>query len=257
MSKYPKDYRVAATWCLNYNAGDMLTPYLIEKITGRPPIYYDRGQEGMILVGAGSIANWAVQDNIVWGAGIANMRDGCSSFAKYCAVRGPITRAMVLACGGDCPEVFGDPGLLLPRFLRPERCGLGPAIVPHYVDLARVHEMYAKQKIGIVSPLQSIEDFVGHIASSSIVFSSSLHGLVVADAYGVPNVWVNFGGSLSGDGTKFRDYMMSVGRPIYCVDGTEAPIGWSLWQQSPPPVPDVSKVAEGLWDSCPFKDGPL
>ena len=52
------------------------------------------------------------------------------------------------------------------------------------------------------------------IAQSRLVFSSSLHGLILADAFGVPNIWVNPNGIHRWPYWKFIDYFLSVGRPV-------------------------------------------
>ena len=56
-------------------------------------------------------------------------------------------------------------------------------------------------------------EFIDKIYSCKIVFSSSLHGIIVADAYHVPNVWVSFREDEHPDGNfKFHDYYHSVGK---------------------------------------------
>jgi hypothetical protein len=66
----------------------------------------------------------------------------------------------------------------------------------------------------IRSGYEGIEKFVDEVNECEAILSSSLHGLIVSHAYGVPATWcdiTNTKDSIAGDGTKFLDYMMSVG----------------------------------------------
>ena len=44
------------------------------------------------------------------------------------------------------------------------------------------------------------------IASCGAILSSSLHGLVVADSYGIPAAWTSGSPPLTGGDFKFQDY---------------------------------------------------
>jgi pyruvyltransferase len=49
-----------------------------------------------------------------------------------------------------------------------------------------------------------------------MILSSSLHGLICADAYGIPNAWIWLSEKLRGGDFKFRDYRLSIkaGEPM-------------------------------------------
>lgn len=53
---------------------------------------------------------------------------------------------------------------------------------------------------------------IDRMLSCKRIVSSTLRGLIVAYAYGIPNAWIEFSGRIKGDGTKFLDYLQSVGR---------------------------------------------
>lgn len=60
-----------------------------------------------------------------------------------------------------------------------------------------------------------IESILEGIAGSRVTLSTSLHGVIVSHAFGVPSLWITAdearGNSLHGDDVKFKDYFESVG----------------------------------------------
>jgi pyruvyltransferase len=166
-------------------------------------------------------------------------------------VSGPRTRLRALECGAVCPEVYGDPGLLLPRFYTPapaQRSGIG--LVPHFSDMPRLagRRWPDLRLIDIQDPIERVID---QIAACELVASSSLHGIIAAHAYGVPAVWLKFRDLPSGDDSKFIDYQRSFGAardPVRVTDDRIDPATFG------PPIPPPSPTfADALWDACPLR----
>jgi pyruvyltransferase len=127
-----------------------------------------------------------------------------------------MTRAALLNSGIECPEVYGDPALLLPRFHNrgvEKKYSLG--VVPHYVDKNHPWVRAARRRgVHIIDVQQENPlDVVDDIRRCRAIASSSLHGLVVADAYGIPSAQLVLTGRVWGGQFKFNDYFLSVGRP--------------------------------------------
>ena len=202
---------VAAYWMLSDNFGDKLTPWLIEKIRGEKPAWVPPAFDAEHYMVCGSILNHANKHAMVWGTGLADLSDVVNCEARIFAVRGPLSRARALSCGAVCPPVYGDPALLLPRFhSAPVQKKHAVGLVPHYTDFYRVSSREEYKGLKIVNVFDSVENFADGIRACELVVSSSLHGIIVAHAYGIPAAWAAWGDSIGGDrGTKFRDYFMS------------------------------------------------
>lgn len=130
------------------------------------------------------------------------------------AVRGALTAAELRSkLGWRVPEVYGDPALLLPRFLRvPDGQGARGevAVVPH-LDHRGLFPDSGDPGVHVVDARQGMEQVVREIAGSRACVSSSLHGIIVAQAYGVPWVWVRVRDAvIAGDTFKFRDFFTTL-----------------------------------------------
>ncbi|MEP6260718.1 MAG: polysaccharide pyruvyl transferase family protein [Gillisia sp.] len=211
----------------------------------------------------GSIIHHASKDSIVWGSGIIDKEQKITK-ADNKAVRGPQTRKFLLEQGYECPEVYGDPALLLPKYFFPpveKKYKMG--IIPHYHDFKLVSENYKNDPGILVIDLMTldVEEVTREILSCEKTISSSLHGLIVSHAYGIPSLWVEFSNKIFGDGIKYRDYLESVEIPFYHAEFLDTKLSLqemqSLFEKYPglPAGAKVEQLCKDLLKVCPF--GPL
>ena len=246
------------------NYGDLLSKYIVEKISAekvkwvhpkKQPWYrFDKTN----YLGIGSILAHASKNSIVWGSGIIDQNHPIEK-ADFRAVRGPKTRERLLALGYKCPEIYGDPALLLPKYFNPKvekKYKVG--IVPHYVDFEGVTRQFRNQEEIIVIDMltKDIESTTREILSCEKIISSSLHGLIVAHAYGIPAAWVQFSDKIFGDGIKFRDYFLSVGvdsiEKHHILYGDCEKFDSESFQYFTPNQKNLKKIRFQLLDNCPF-----
>lgn len=206
-------------WSGGANFGDALSPVLYKLITGFEPISVNEHQSPK-HVAIGSILNHAKPGDTVWGSGLAWRYDKVSQGINIKAVRGPLSRDICLRNGVDCPEIYGDPAMLLPRFFEKSETQYKLGIIPHIVDfkLVNIPAQY-KNDVLKIDLTQSIDECIKNITSCDKIVSSSLHGLIAADAYNIPNTWCRFSNGVLGDGTKFADHFLAIGkRDMKCID---------------------------------------
>ena len=223
---FHKDYIIlsASVHPLKHNWGDDVSKKLIELICPEKKIiikkysYNIRKKEDILCIG--SIITWmTTPKSIIWGSGVIYHNNIISSKPqKVLAVRGPLTRKYLLKMGVECPEIYGDPALLFPRYYTPKvskKYKLG--IVPHFRDSKHPFIQKIKNNNDVliinVRDISPWTKFVDQIFQCENIVSSSLHGLIIADAYHVPNRWVEFDGGEKKQ-FAFHDYLESVGKKI-------------------------------------------
>ena len=208
------DGKVLAHWWVRApNFGDLLAPWLVAKMSGRDVEFAPKGKAAYVTIG--SILSYVTNDCIVWGTGSFGTETNAqiSSGATYLAVRGPLTRNKLANMKIPCPRIYGDPALLVPDYYRPE------VPVTHEVGVVlRWSETERNEKFDIPGAKKiffgsdDIEGTIDAMLSCKRIVSSSLHGLIVADAYGIPNAWLD-SHTPKGKEFKYWDYLLSVDKP--------------------------------------------
>jgi len=207
------------------NFGDYITPYMMKKIcniTVKKPINPLKTKQ-VVLLSTGSIMRLCRNSTIVWGSGIRDKNQNIKK-GMIRSVRGPLTRKRLISIGCECPPIYGDPALLLPKIYKPKvvkKYKLG--IVPHFTQYTKVSKMYSNSDATVIDlRTDDVENIVDKMLECEKIVSSSLHGIVVANAYSIPVRWIKFDNSIKGDDTKYYDHYHSIGRdkeiPINAMD---------------------------------------
>ena len=112
-------------------------------------------------------------------------------------------------------------------------------IVPHYVDKRHpwLAQYEADPRVLLIDVQSATLPFIDQIKQCHHIVSSSLHGIICADAYGIPATWVEFSDGVIGGGFKFRDYFASIGRTAH----------------SPARIGEASRSGHFLMRTCPIQ----
>jgi hypothetical protein len=151
-------------------------------------------------------------------------------FADVRGLRGPLSASQAILRPSQSDYVLGDPGLLASELVEANRDRYRIGVVPHVTDrqLWDIEREKLKQWDPIlIDPTLPPLDVVSRIGSCNKVVSSSLHGLVVADSFGIPRRAERFpamAGPHEGGDWKFRDYGASIGQPVEFGKLQAAPI---------------------------------
>ncbi|MAP37782.1 MAG: polysaccharide biosynthesis protein GumL [Chloroflexi bacterium] len=234
------------------NIGDYLAFETVNFVLNLKDLHPLDISSGKIL-SIGSVLHFANDGDTVWGTG----RNGKISPEKHVfssldvrSVRGPRTKDYLEKKGITVPEIFGDPGILAPLIYPKAQLNTVYAgdtqdvlIVPQLNDDLSIYSEYKNQ---LVSPRQLPGNFLGRLTKAKKVIASSLHGLILAEAYGIPAVYYSSG---SGENIfKYHDYYEGTGR-------TEFAVGTSIeecMELETSPIPNLRAKQTDLLSSFPF-----
>lgn len=203
------------------NFGDELSMvilnYLFEKYSiNNSSIVINKKQHNN-LVFIGSLIEYAVKnyDNLfIFGSGIRKDDDVImeNKNLKIYSVRGPLSKKYMEERNYTVPEIYGDPALLLPLFYSPkklQKCENKIGVIGHITNFKKYRKLPSEYVF--ISPVWEWKDVIDHIFSCKLILSSSLYGLIMSDAYNIPNIWLDQYDLQEGQ-FKFEDYFMSQGR---------------------------------------------
>lgn len=205
-----------AYWWPAKNFGDTLTPFIVEHFTGKKAEPAERADKGKLLA-VGSILHLMQENDVIWGSGLNKKRRiTAKKGVKFLAVRGPITRWLIR--GAKVPQVYGDPGILLPLIYNPKvekTHEIG--YLPHYVDKTECRIKHDKEmkspSVKLIDIQADWQTVIREVLSCKKIIASSLHGIICAEAYGIPAEWVKYTDKITGGPLKYQDYFMGTGRP--------------------------------------------
>lgn len=230
-------------WANQQNFGDELSKYLVEKITKKKVRFAPTTELGK-LVAIGSILNTQTcySESFIWGSGVlhfnafveekrklfplnkflASLRKRKFGRSSIFAVRGPLTKEILEREGFNVPDVFGDPAILLPKFYTPsELQGDDIGVILHLthensVDKEKLVSMGCRFISILREGTKGIESFIDEVCLCKRIYSTSLHGVIVAQAYGIPAQWIQIENKAihADQDLKFRDYFMGAGQII-------------------------------------------
>ena len=210
------------------NWGDDLNYYFISHLTKRPIVFLHRfwlakklNFRNYLCIGTLMDAvNYSRESTIVWGTGVSGQDRLFTNPKEIRSVRGQKTIDFLQEKNMPYPALVGDPALILPLFYQPKnkekKYKLG--IIPHVIDLEHpiIKQIQSENSNEVLiinlSKFEKWTDIIDQICSCESIASSSLHGLITSDTYGVPNCWIELSGKISGGHFKFYDYASSVNR---------------------------------------------
>ena len=190
------------------NLGDALSPVILENFTEHKSELASSDESGKLLL-VGSLLDIVKDNDTICGIGSnkPNFTLEANDTMRFISVRGPLTRFQIK--GADVPKNYGDPALLLPLMYYPKiEKKKKTGIIPHYVD----KKYFTKDQI--IDIEQDYTTFVDQILECDEIISSSLHGIIIAEAYGIKTKWIMYSDKIEGGEFKYQDYFLGTGRPI-------------------------------------------
>lgn len=226
------------------NFGDRLSPYIITKLTGQEPqLKQERDHSKLVAVGSLINKHSILSNSVFWGTGILSEEfcnfglsfkpfplsdcigycrthlQGKSMAQNFRALRGKLTRNTLERMGLSTdylPQALSDPAILMPYLYQPktssQRFKLG--LICHFsqptTDLEKLVADKYEQEVRFISMFrdtpEELEQCIDEICSCDQIASTSLHGIIVSQTYGVPALFLQDNGHAVNRHCTFKFY---------------------------------------------------
>lgn len=235
------------------NMGDLLNEYIVPKITGmeiehcenvarfdvmgigscggaiwghKVPTFVDRSKD--VIKKCASCFN--PNSCAVWGTGFIEDFANRDIYllrknTQFIALRGARTKETIQkALGKEISPVLCDGGILSSVLIdHPIQKRYRVGLIPHFMEISLIEKEGIMNLFRDTYPNGTVIDLrkdpievIEEISQCEFVISSSLHGCIVADSFGIPNIRVRFS-DIPGTGYKFDDYYSGFGLDIPAV----------------------------------------
>jgi pyruvyltransferase len=170
-------------WKDKKNFGDLLTGLLLKKFTSISSEWSKPSDSELVMVGSILEQLPTNYKGIIAGCGKLHERSYLSfPEAKILALRGPLTAKSLNA---NC--VLADPGLIADHLVGYQEKKWDLGIVPHWSDTTLEHNpLFLKYNPKIIRISDDPLKVIREIGSCKKIVSSSLHGIILADAFDIP-----------------------------------------------------------------------
>jgi pyruvyltransferase len=204
-------------WKEKKNFGDLLSSLLLKRFSNLNYSTWSPIEHAELVV-VGSVLDkipyyW---NGIIAGAGKLHEKTNLIfPLAKILALRGPLT-----AKGVKGNFALGDPGLLADELVKVGNKEYDLGVIPHWTDTAlENHHIYKRMNPRIIRVSDDPLYVISEIGKCKRIVSSSLHGIIIADAFGIPRKIEIAPRMLShpeqeGGLFKWKDYSASLNMPL-------------------------------------------
>jgi len=209
-------------WIYGQNFGDYLSIVVVANLAKKNNFKYMKNIDNKLL-SIGSILHFAKDNDIVWGSGINGKID--KNMHKFNnldvrMVRGPLTKKFLESKNIKVNDTFGDPALLLSYIfpdLKHKPIKNKIILIPNLNEFNECKKIVPKH-IKLISPLRHWKFVLDEILSSEIVYTSSLHGLILSEVFKIPVVL--FKPFISETIDKYEDYILGTNRSLKTIPKT-------------------------------------